>query len=42
MNMLTTLKNSYFSEILPKGWDMERVARCVSNPPESVEERQAF
>ena len=21
---------------------MERVARCVSNPPESVEERQAF
>ncbi len=42
MNMLTTLKNSYFSEIVPKGWDMERVARCVSNPPESIEERQAF
>ena len=42
MNMLDTLKGSYFSEILPEGWDMERIMACVSNDPASVFDRQDF
>ena len=42
MNMLDTLKDSYFSEILPKGWDVAKIAECVSNAPESVLDRQPF
>ena len=42
MNMLDTLKGSYFSEILPKGWDMEKIMACVSNDPASVCDPQDF
>ena len=42
MDMTNTLKGSYFSEILPKGWDIEKIKECVSNPPESVFDRQSF
>ena len=42
MDMVDTLKGSYFSEILPKGWDIERIKACVSNPPETVCDRQDF
>ena len=42
MNMLDTLKGSYFSEILPDGWDMEKIMKCVSNDPASVCDRQDF
>ena len=42
MNMLDTLKGSYFSEILPEGWDMEKIMACVSNDPASVCDRQPF
>ena len=42
MDMITTLKGSYFSEILPDGWDLEKIKQCVSNPPESVFDRQEF
>lgn len=42
MNMMDTLKGSYFSEILPRGWDMEKIAECVSNDPASVYDRQSF
>ncbi len=42
MNMLDTIQGSYFSEIVPKGWDIEKINRCVSNPPESVYDRQDF
>ena len=31
MNMVDTLKGSYFSEILPQGWDMQKIYECVSN-----------
>lgn len=42
MNMLDTFQGSYFSEIFPKGWDLEKIRACVSNPPESVLDRQSF
>ncbi len=42
MNMLDTLQGSYFSEILPKGWDIEKIAKCVSHDPSEVLDRQDF
>jgi len=42
MNMLDTLKGSYFSEVFPKGWDLGRIQKCVSNSPASVFDRQTF
>ena len=42
MNMVDTLKGSYFSEILPQGWDMQKICECVSNDPASVYDRQSF
>ena len=40
MNMTDTLKGSYFAEVFPKGWDIEKIADCVSQPPESVTQPQ--
>ena len=37
MNMVDTLKGSYFSEVLPEGWDISKIYDCVSNDPSSVE-----
>ncbi|MDI9505548.1 MAG: glucosamine-6-phosphate isomerase [Clostridiales bacterium] len=42
MNMVDTIKGSYFSEIFPKGWDIARIMECVSNDPASVYDRQDF
>ena len=42
MNMIDTLKGSYFSEILPEGWDISKIKECVSNDPASVLDRQSF
>ena len=42
MNMTDTLKGSYFAEVFPKGWDIEKIAACVSQPPESVTQPQPF
>jgi glucosamine-6-phosphate deaminase len=42
MDMLSTLKGSYFEQIIPKGWDMKRIAECVSVPPEKVLDPQPF
>lgn len=42
MNMVDTLKGSYFSEVFPEGWDIEKIAKCVSNKPEDVCKRQKF
>ena len=33
MNMTDTLKGSYFAEVFPKGWDIEKIAACVSQLP---------
>ena len=42
MNMLDTLKGSYFSQILPEGWDIAKILECVSNDPETACDRQDF
>ena len=42
MNMIDTLRGSYFSEILPEGWDINKIKQCVSNDPASVLDRQNF
>ena len=42
MDMLSTIKGSYFEEVFPKGWDIERIKKCVSNNPASYGEKQPF
>ncbi len=42
MNMIDTLQGSYFSEMLPQGWDIRRIYECVSNDPATVFDRQDF
>lgn len=42
MDMLKTFGGSYFSEVFPKGWDLQRIQGCVSNAPEQVFQRQPF
>ena len=42
MDMISTFKVSYFSEVFPKGWDLEKIKGCVSHSPEEIEERQPF
>lgn len=42
MNMTTTLAGSNFSKVLPEGWDIDRIMKCVSNSPESVFTPQSF
>jgi glucosamine-6-phosphate deaminase len=42
MDMVSTLRGSYFEEVFPKGWDIERIKSCVSNPPERYAEAQPF
>jgi glucosamine-6-phosphate deaminase len=42
MNMIDTIKGSYFEEVLPEGWDIAKIKECVSNDPESVYDRQSF
>lgn len=42
MDMLATLEGSNFQKILPKGWDIAKIRDCVSNPPETVCDRQSF
>lgn len=42
MNMIDTIKGSYFSEVLPEGWDVAKIMECISNDPASVYDRQNF
>ena len=42
MDMVSTLKGSYFSEVMPKGWDIEKIKACVSNDPATVLTPQPF
>lgn len=42
MNLLTTIAGSMMEGFLPKGWDLAKIDRCCSNPPESVGERQSW
>ena len=42
MDFITTVKGSLLEGFYPKGWDMEKIDRCCSNPSESVLSRQSF
>jgi len=42
ITLLSTLKGSLLEDFFPKGWDLERIDRCCSHPPESVAERQSW
>ena len=42
MNMIDTIEGSYFEEILPKGWDIEKINQCMSNDPATVLDPQSF
>lgn len=42
MNMIDTLQGSYFSEVLPNGWDIEKIMECISNDPSTVCDPQSF
>jgi glucosamine-6-phosphate deaminase len=42
MDMLSTFKDSHFSEVFPKGWDLKKIQACVSQSPESIKDRQPF
>jgi glucosamine-6-phosphate deaminase len=42
MNLLTTYAGSMMEGFLPRGWDLARIDDCCAQPPESIEDRQAF
>lgn len=42
MDMLSTFDGSYFSEVFPKAWDLEKIKDCVSHAPGEVMDRQSF
>lgn len=42
MNLLTTIAGSMMEGFLPQGWDLAKIDRCCSNPPESIGERQPW
>lgn len=42
MNLLDTMKGSLLENFFPAGWDLEKIDKCCSNPPEEVTQRQDF
>lgn len=42
MNFIDTVKGSMLEGFYPAGWDFEKILQCVSNPPESITDRQPF
>jgi glucosamine-6-phosphate deaminase len=42
MNMLTTIEGTIFADLLPAGWDLERINKCTSSSPETITDRQDF
>ena len=42
MNLLTTYAGSMMEGFLPRGWDLAKIDRCCSYPPESIHERQPW
>jgi glucosamine-6-phosphate deaminase len=42
MDLLSTIKGSLLENFFPKGWDLEKIDRCCSNPSEAITERQAW
>jgi glucosamine-6-phosphate deaminase len=42
LNLLDTLKGSLLENFFPAGWDLQKIDKCCSNPPEEVTQRQDF
>jgi glucosamine-6-phosphate deaminase len=40
VDFMSTMKHSLLEGFYPKGWDMAKIDRCCSHPPEAIEERQ--
>ncbi|HNQ35210.1 MAG TPA: glucosamine-6-phosphate isomerase [bacterium] len=42
MNLMSTLKGSLMEGFLPAGWDLARIDRCASQPPDEILKRQPW
>jgi len=42
MDLITTIKGSLLENFFPAGWDMKKIDKCCSNPPEGIMERQRW
>lgn len=42
MDLMSTKKGTLLENYYPEGWDLRKIDRCASNPPESIMERQEF
>ncbi|HXK45237.1 MAG TPA: glucosamine-6-phosphate isomerase [bacterium] len=42
MNLIDTIKGSLLENFFPAGWDLKKIDRCCSNPPEKILERQKW
>ncbi len=42
MDLIKTIKGSLLENFFPEGWDLKRIDRCCSNPPEKILERQKW
>ena len=42
INLMTTIQGSLLENFFPAGWDLQRIDRCCSNPPETVTDRQPW
>lgn len=40
LNFISTYKGSLMEALIPAGWDMERIDRCIGSSPEQIYERQ--
>jgi len=42
INLITTLKGSLLEGFFPAGWDLKKLDKCCSHPPEKITERQKW
>ncbi|OQB71612.1 MAG: Glucosamine-6-phosphate deaminase [candidate division TA06 bacterium ADurb.Bin131] len=42
MDLLSTIKGSLLERFFPEGWDLKKIDRCCSNPPEDIIQRQKW
>ncbi len=42
MDLLSTVRGSLLEKFFPAGWDLRKIDRCCSNPPEKILERQRW
>lgn len=42
MDLLSTIKGSLLEGFFPKGWDLQKIDKCCSFPPEDITEKQKW